>query len=172
MSYRSFMSALRVWPLVLGLVGGCFTQSSGPTDYPPPDPYPYPGYDGGSDPNPTSYGCHQDSECGGTLVCARDGGCLSPSQVRIIHVSWTLDGQPASTDSCKTAPALELAFFDAYQGGQFGFAPVPCQEGKFTVDKMPIVYTNVEMGPEYNYGAGGASGSFDATGAVALDLPY
>jgi hypothetical protein len=176
MSYRSLMSTLRVWPLVLGVVGGCFTQSSGPTggDYPPPDPYPYPtGYDAGSyDPPPNSYGCHQDSDCGGTLVCARDGECMSAAQVRIIHVTWTLGGQLASADTCKTAPPLELAFTDITGASQFGFAPVPCMEGKFTVDKMPIVFTGVQMGPEYDYGAGGASGTFDTTGTVALDLPY
>ena len=171
MSYRSFMSALRVWPLVLGVVGGCFTQSSGPNP-PPYDPYPYPTDDGGYYDPPTGYGCHQDTECGTGYVCARDGECMTPASVRIIHVTWTLKGQVASADTCKTAPPLELAFTDLSGAGQFGFAPVPCMEGKFTVDKMPIVYTGVQMGPEYNYGAGGASGSFDATGTVALDLPY
>jgi hypothetical protein len=180
------MSAARLWPLVLGLVGGCFTQSSGPPGGDPPyNDYPpyYPPDDGGgySGGGPTGYGCHQDSDCGPTfpgdagsngLVCARDGECLASTAVRIIHVTWTLEGQAASTATCATAPPLELAFADPAGGSQFGFAPVPCMEGKFTVDKMPIIYTSVSMGSEYNYGDGGAKGTFDATGAVALDLPY
>ena len=180
MSYRRPMSALRVWPLVLGLMGGCLTQVSQPPNG--GDDY-YPPYDGGgggwgSGTGGTGgtggYGCHADTDCGGAnYVCARDGECLTKDNVRVIHVVWTLDQQAASQTSCAAAPTpLELSFADQFGGSTFGFAPVPCVEGKFTIDKMPTIYTNVALGPEYNYGAGGATGTFDATGTATLDLPY
>ena len=172
------MSALRLWPLVLGVLGGCLTQVSQPPggggDYYPP------GYDGGTwgsgqggGGGTSGYGCHADTDCPTSYVCARDGECLTKDNVHVIHVVWTLDHQAASQTSCAPAPSpLELSFSDQFGGSTFGFAPVPCVEGKFTIDKMPTIYTNVALGPEYNYGAGGATGTFDATGTATLDLPY
>jgi hypothetical protein len=179
MSYRRPMSALRVWPLVLGLLGGCLTTvtqpSGGGDDYPP---YQGGGDDGGwgsgegGSGGSSGFGCHADADCGGTFVCARDGECLTAANVHVIHVVWTLDQQPASQASCATIPApLELSFTDQ-DGATFGFAPVPCVEGKFTIDKMPTSYTSTSLYPEYNYDAGGANGYFDATGTATLDLPY
>ncbi|GEM_PF-1365948 len=161
----------KVWPLVLGLVGGCVT----PTSSPPPDygdggGYPgwgsgYPGSDGS-----TGYGCHADSECGSGLVCARTGECLGARAVHVIRVSWTVNAQVASAATCVNAPELELTF-GANTDGQFGFAPVPCAEGRFTIDKMPLGYTTVQLEREYDYN-GGTSGTFDSTGSALLDLPY
>jgi hypothetical protein len=155
---------MKVWPLVLGLVGGCITQPGGSTGY------------GGSSPDPGTsgsgsgvYGCHADSECGG-LVCARTGECLRPSEVRVVHVAWTVNAQVASAATCVNAPDLELTF-GANTEGQFGFAPVPCVEGKFTIDKMPRGYSSVQLEREYDYN-GGTSGTFDSTGSALLDLPY
>jgi hypothetical protein len=178
MSYRRPMSALRVWPLVLGLFGGCLTtvtQPSGGDDYPPP-------YEGGGDDGgwgsgeggtggSSGFGCHADTDCGSTDVCARDGECLAKDSVHVIHVVWTLDQQPASQASCATVPGpLEMSFTDQ-EGATFGFAPVPCVEGKFTIDKMPTSYTTAALYPEYNYDSV-ASANFDATGTATLDLPY
>jgi hypothetical protein len=181
MSYRRPMSALRVWPLVLGLMGGCLTQVSQPPnsgdDYYPPnggggDDGGWGSGEGGTG-GSSGYGCHADTDCGGTYVCARDGECLTKDSVRVIHVVWTLDQQAASATSCATAPTpLELSFADQFGGSTFGFAPVPCVEGKFTIDKMPTIYTDVALGPEYGAGTGGATGKFDATGTATLDLPY
>ncbi|CAN5497850.1 hypothetical protein BH11MYX1_BH11MYX1_37380 [soil metagenome] len=159
---------MKLWPLVLGLVGGCITPSGGPTG----DGGGYSngwgsGYGGSG--GSTGYGCHADSDCGG-LVCARTGACLSATEVRVIHVSWTVNAEVASAATCVKAPDLELTF-GANTDGPFGFAPVPCVEGKFTVDKMPIAYKTVQLEREYDY-AGGTSGTFDSTGSALLDLAY
>lgn len=141
---------------------------------PPPDPDPQPGW--GTGPGGTGgddyYGCHQDVECGtASLVCARDGECLSASDVKTIHVAWTVNGQPANTTTCATMPHLDLTFFDT-QEEQFGFSPVPCAEGKFTVDKLPSWYDSVGLSRTGDYGAGGVSATFDTGGTATLDLVY
>ena len=173
MSYRRAMSALRLWPLVLGLVGGCFTESSGSGGG---------GYGGGDDGwgtgtggtgGPISYGCSADADCGTGNVCARDGECLASTDVQIIHVTWTISGQPASTSTCSSFPNLDITFTgngkDGYE--QFGFAPVPCMEGKFTVDKMPKRYTTVALEPDCLCKTADSS-AFDATGSATLDLSF
>jgi hypothetical protein len=160
---------IRVWPLVLGLVGGCITPSGGPTT---DNGGGYTGWGsgyGGSG-GSTSYGCHVDTDCGGALVCARTGECLGARQVRVVHVSWTVNARLASAATCINAPDLEITF-GAYTDGQFGFAPVPCVEGTFTVDKLPTTYATVNLERAYEYG-GGVAGSFDSTGSALLDLPY
>jgi hypothetical protein len=174
MSYRSHMSALRLWPLVLGLVGGCITQSSGP---------PYGGGGGGGGGGgdgwgtgtggtggPISYGCTSDTACGSGYVCARDGECLASTDVRIIHVSWTVKGQPASASTCATNPNLDITFLGT-SGDQFGFAPVPCMEGKFTVDKMPKRYAQVSLEPDCLCKTADTD-VFDSTGSATLDLSF
>ena len=170
MSYRRPMSAHQVWPLVLGLLGGCLTQSSTGDDYYGGGGGGGAGWTGGGG-GGGGYGCHADTDCGSTNVCARDGECLPANEVRVIHVNWTLEQQPASAAACSTAPVLELSFTDKYGGSTFGYAPLACAQGKFTIDKMPTAYTNVAIGPTSTYGSS-VAGAFDATGSVQLDLPY
>jgi hypothetical protein len=171
------MNARRLWPLVLGLVGGCITQTSGPP-YGGGDPGGYDGGDGwgtgtGGTGGPISYGCSSDATCGTGYVCARDGECLSSTDVRIIHVSWTVNGQPATATSCSSHPGLDITFAsssaDAYD--TFGFAPVPCMEGKFTVDKMPKRFVEVALEPDCLCQTAD-SGEFDTTGSATLDLSF
>jgi len=167
MSYFRTMASPRVWPLVLGLLGGCITQSSGGGGG-------YGGYDGwgsgvGGGGGNSGYGCHLDSECGTGSVCARDGECLLASQVRIVHVNWTLHQQPAATATCAAAADLDITFYDGQT--TFGFSPVPCVEGKFTVDKLPTSYTSVGL-ERAGDGSGGATATFDTTGVATIDLPY
>jgi hypothetical protein len=168
MSYGRRMGTRRVWPLVLALLGGCITQSGGDDG----------GYGGdyggwgsgvGGVGGGGGYGCHQDADCG-TDVCARDGECVLASEVRIVHVLWTVHDAAASATSCTNAPHLDITFYDG-NADSFGFSPVPCVEGKFTVDKLPTWYTSVglERAGDYN---GGATAAFDATGNASLDLPY
>ena len=177
MSYRRVMGAMRLWPLVLTVLGGCVTQSySGDDQYYPPEGDPGWGSGQGGSGGTSGYGCHMDSECGTGMgpnapVCARDGQCYLASQVRIIHVNWTVRQQAASATTCSVAPNLDITFMDVQQT-QFGFSPVPCVEGRFTIDKLPTTYTtvNLERAGDYN---GGATGTFDpATGVATLDLPY
>jgi len=177
MSYRRHMSALRLWPLVLGLVGGCITQQSDPSP-------PYGGGGGGGGDGgwgmgtggtggPISSGCSSDTSCGTGNVCARDGECLAAADVRIIHVGWTVNGQPAGTSTCSSFPNLDITFTGNSADGydQFGFAPVPCVEGKFTVDKMPKSFTQVALEPDCLCQTADSS-VFDATGSATLDLSF
>lgn len=149
------------------LLGGCLQQTYSD---PPPS-----GSSGGWGTGPggtggdTSYGCHKDDECGGD-VCARDGECMPADDVVTVHVTWTVNGQAASTDSCASTPNLDLTFFGS-QGDEFGFAPVPCVEGKFTVDKLPIWYGSVQLSRSGDYGTGGGTSEF-IDGTAAIDLEY
>jgi hypothetical protein len=108
-------------------------------------------------------------ECSGDLVCTRDGECLAPDQVRAVHVTWTVSGAAASATSCAGAPDLELSLQGRGVGG-FSFAPVPCVEGAFTVDKLSKAYDRVELGRD-SFGDAQAA-TIDASGNATLDLPY
>jgi len=115
-------------------------------------------------------GC-QDSWCSTGEVCVRTGGCAPVDQVRAIHVYWTLSGKPADATTCERAPSLYLQIS---QPGEFGpgWAPVPCSQGKFTVDKIPTSYTEVDLSRRGS-GAPPQHGTIDATtGEVTIDLPF
>ena len=96
--------------------------------------------------------------------------CTTSTTVRVVHVNWTVNDATATVASCTHAPDLAITFADA-QGYQFGFAPVPCKAGRYTIDKMPSHYTRVTLSRSGDYN-GGANGQFDTTGNVSLDLPY
>lgn len=96
---------------------------------------------------PRDRGCQDDGECSnGSLVCARDGNCVPPADVRVVRITWTVRGGMANTTSCGGSQDLYLMFFGFEQGDQFGFEPVPCEAGLFTIDKLPRRYTSVEIG--------------------------
>jgi hypothetical protein len=158
--------------LALPLLAGCLIESPNPGDdtyYPPPDNTGWgSGYGGGG--GDIDYGCHQDTDCGSSYVCARDGECLAASAVRIIHVNWTVKTQVASDTTCSHSPNLAITFGDPV-GDLFGFAPVPCKAGRYTIDKFPTRFDRVELTRQGEY-SGGGSGQFDADGNVTLDLPY
>lgn len=115
-------------------------------------------------------GCHADTDCPTSYLCARTGECLTASAVRAVHTLWTVRGQPANDRTCASAPKLDITF-SAGDGDTFGFSPVPCDAGKHTVDRLPTRYRVVTLARAGDY-AGGDSGSFDASGDAALDLPY
>lgn len=152
-------------------LGGCLIEppSSGDDSYyPPPDDSGW-GSGAGGGGGASGYGCHVDSDCG-SQVCARNGDCMAASAVHVIHVNWTVGDEAASDTTCTTAPKLSITF-SSTGGDEFGFAPVPCNAGRYTIDKMPIRITSVQLARQYEQ-SGGAHGSFDATGNVQLDLPY
>jgi len=137
-------------------MAGCPSSGSGDDGYYLPP--------GGYFPNT----CEQDSDCGNSnLVCARDGECLTTDEVKPIRVNWTVNGGPASEAVCANGPDFFLDFNDTYQSG-FGFAPVPCQSGVFSVDKMPARYFQVEIGVENAQALG--SGPFDSDGHISFDV--
>ncbi len=109
--------------------------------------------------------CVTDGDCGND-VCARDGECLPAADVTAVKVTWTIRGMPASTTTCAQTPDFFIYFQSP--SDRFGFAPVPCNQGSFFVDKLPKRYTQVEIG---------ADGRFDdftiidpQTGTAKFDL--
>lgn len=111
--------------------------------------------------------CQLDSDCSGSEVCARDEMCAAASQVRSVTATWTIRGAAASVASCGTHPDLYISFIGNDSGDTLGYAPVPCKNGQFTVDKLPTRFRQVELGVE-----GGVSDTrtIDASGTAVLDL--
>jgi len=135
------------------------------------EPGPGPGSGPGSNPGgDRGNGCAVDS-CGANAVCARNHTCLPVDQVRTVHADWTLRGMAASAQTCAAANNLMIAFFaSSGSGSRLSYAPVPCVEGRFTIDKLPKTYDRVELGLES--GMGTQQATVDATGQARLDLPY
>ena len=143
---------------LLLVLGGCMQDNPPSGDYYPP-----------GDPG-AGLMCNVDADCSTGQVCARTGECLAPSDVYTVHVTWTLQGQPASQSTCTSSPDLAI-FFNAANNGYWGYSPVPCVEGKFTVDKLPTWFTDVQLGLDNS--SDGTWGTIDrATGTVTIDLPY
>jgi hypothetical protein len=109
--------------------------------------------------------CTNDTSCGSGQVCARDGECLAPADVWSLKVTWTVNGMPASATTCAHAPDLELDFEDFDLGDTFGYAPVPCAAGQFTIDKLPRRFDQVDLGTGGRYVSRPITG-----GVVAFDL--
>ena len=124
---------------------------------------------GGSGGN-TGYSCQSDAACGGSYVCARNGECTAASNVRIVHATWTMRDQVATDATCTNARNLDITFSTS-GGDEFGFSPVPCSAGKYTIDKLPLRYSIVTLSRMGDY-YGGASATFDVQGNAAIDLPY
>jgi len=88
--------------------------------------------------------CKLDSDCG-DYVCARDGTCQPSSEVRQVTAKWTIRGMPATVVSC-TKTDLYIQFDGPDFGDYLGFEPVPCVQGQFNIDKLPLRYSQVELG--------------------------
>jgi hypothetical protein len=128
-----------------------------------------PGGPGGS--GAPGFGCHDDSQCPAGEVCARTSACFKTSDVQAVHVDWTVHGMAADQATCSTIEDLEIQFSGSGPiPPHLGFAPVPCVEGKFSIDKLPLMFTTVGLGiPKL----GLAWGNIDAaTGDAAIDLVY
>lgn len=150
------------WLLPLALVG-CMQS----------DP-PYPPGGGGGGGGGTGLVCQADTDCAGGQVCARTGQCVQPSDVHTVHVTWTLQGQPASTATCASSSQLEIDFPSGPggDGGWWGWAPVPCDEGKFTVDKLPTWFPEADVSIDGDPGSTVTAQIDASTGLATLDLPY
>jgi hypothetical protein len=152
---------------ILGCAAGCGDPPREP-DAPDPPPFMVP-IDPGGPIGPPS-GC-DDSWCVTGQVCVRTGGCAPADQVRAVHIYWTVRGQPANATTCEVAPSLYLQVSPA-GGFGLGWAPVPCSQGKFTIDRIPASYTEVNLNKR-NSGDTPQHGTIDAvTGEVTIDLPF
>ncbi len=100
-------------------------------------------------------------------VCARDLTCAPAASVREVITRWTVGGQPASVTTCTALPDLAIEFAGPGVDDAIGFAPVPCALGQFVIDKLPVRFGEVGLGPER-----GPLGrwTIPATGVVLIDL--
>jgi hypothetical protein len=57
----------------------------------------------------TNLPCTQDADCA-DQVCSTFGFCFPASEVEAGHVTWTVNGQPASASSCAGLSNLTLVF--------------------------------------------------------------
>src|SRR5262249_32050475 len=110
--------------------------------------------------------------CGSGNVCARTGACLPASQVYAAHVTWTLQGMPAGQATCEAALDLEIGFYRDSGIADLGYAPVPCIEGKFSIDKLPTSDTHVRLGRATADHAWQFTAIDAVTGDAMLDLPF
>lgn len=146
--------------LLLVVLVGCTWSSSDDQNDHPIDPG-NPGRPGRGD------GCQSDGDCSRGDLCTRTGSCQPASKVFAVHVNWTVKGLPASEAACAPSPDLQVNFGVNAENAVFGFAPVPCVQGKFTVDKLPTYYTTVRL----RHGSTWETASIDAmTGDAAFDL--
>lgn len=119
--------------------------------------------------NNDGYGssCELDSECSGGDLCARNGECDPPSRLRSVRTTWTINGQQPTLTTCASFPSFELDYYaDPYGNDVFGYAPVPCMQGSFFIDKLPTRYTTVAIGSN----AFSRAGLISADGTVSFDL--
>ncbi|MGN6110722.1 MAG: hypothetical protein ACTHU0_36805 [Kofleriaceae bacterium] len=114
--------------------------------------------------------CFVDRECASGEICARDGQCAAPSAVREVKAVWTMHGLPANKATCADHRELYIMFEGSNPGEDLGFAPVPCENGQFFIDRLPTSYHRVEIGQEH--GSGVAFGTIDAAGQAILDLQF
>jgi hypothetical protein len=85
--------------------------------------------------------CSHDSDCDHGEVCAHDNQCLSTDQVYDVHITWTIDGQSPSGATCN----LSINFSNGNYKDDFGYLPLPCAEGEFSIPKLPTDYATVEL---------------------------
>jgi len=136
-----------------------------------PGPFPDPGPDP-EGPPVKGAGCELDSDCATGSVCTRAKGCWPASEIYAAHVTWTINGMPASATTCAPLPPLTIEFYGATStgGGQMAFKPVACAEGKFTLVQLPTVIDSVKLGAR---DLGFRSTTIDTTtGEAALDLMF
>ncbi|MFT3700465.1 MAG: hypothetical protein QM831_45395 [Kofleriaceae bacterium] len=86
--------------------------------------------------------CGSDADCGGQ-VCGRDEFCHDASELRGVRVMWTVNGGEANATSCAPNPDFYLEFDTGDSYNYFGYAPVPCMQGSFFIDKIPNYYNSV-----------------------------
>jgi hypothetical protein len=111
--------------------------------------------------------CTLDTDCTAGAVCTRNSECLPASEVRSVRVTWTIRGEPATVSTCASSPDFYLLFAGTQINDTFGYEPVPCKAGLFSIDKLPRRFVSVEIGIEGRFQENAA---FDANGNASFDL--
>jgi hypothetical protein len=111
--------------------------------------------------------CENDGDCNGSQICARDMECIAPGDTRGVKTTWTIGGQAADATACGTMPDFYINFYGADPLDAFGYAPVPCMQGQFFIDKLPTRFDQVELGAEGRFDL---VHQVDASGTATFDL--
>jgi hypothetical protein len=112
--------------------------------------------------------CQVDDDCSGSQLCARNSECLPSSEVRATRTVWTIRGQTANATTCASTPDLYIVFGSFDPNDTYGYEPVPCAAGVFSVDKLPKRFTSVELGVVSR--STSEMAVFDSQGHAAVDL--
>jgi len=132
----------------LALLGACFPSGDG---------------------DDTSSGeCFVDEECSSGSVCARDDQCWPAAEVRSVRTTWTVRGQPATEATCSRFPDLHIIYES--RDDDLGFSPVPCAQGLFNIDKLPVPFTRVELGVDDT--SSWTTTTIGSSGQVVIDLRF
>lgn len=141
------MRNLCLLPLALALLANC----GGTDDY-------------------TGLTCKVDGDCG-NLKCGRDGTCAAPEMLQSVRVSWTINGQAASSATCAAFSKMALSFTRIDGTGKFGFDPIPCTAGLVTIDKIPNDIAKASISATKTAGGTAMGDSLiGASGDVAIDV--
>ena len=89
--------------------------------------------------------CVVDNDCG-QGVCARNGECALPADVRGVTVNWTIRGETPSASTCSRSPDFYIDFLGSSADDLWSYDPSPCRAGRFFVDKLPRRFDRVEIG--------------------------
>lgn len=89
--------------------------------------------------------CERDFDCAGGEVCANNHACVPSGTTYRLVITWTLDGYPASAQTCALIERLELRVTETATGDYASYAPVPCDIGRFTFDKLPGGFDSVRL---------------------------
>lgn len=157
------------------LAAGCLQQPDEPPPPPPPTPTPEPSPPPAPPPPSPSPYCAADTDCAAGQVCARDELCRPASDVHWVHVRWTVHGATADAATCANEPELLVEVGDFTAGQGWAVAPVPCDEGVYSVDRIPQEWTTATIAAYLGDGVwqDGITATIDpGTGDATLDVTF
>jgi hypothetical protein len=129
----------------------------------------------GEDADKTGATCKVDGDCKGNvggLVCDQASFCTDSATLQTVRARWTLKGLTPGGASCSAYSRLVVEFKSPDGATDFGFDPVPCPAGMFTINKVPSQITKARVIAYLN--AGGTSmadGFIDPSGNVSINVP-
>ncbi len=112
------------------------------------------------------FACTGDQDCASD-VCSIVERCQPATKVETLHVTWTVNSQPASTTSCATLPNITIVLSDSDPADDYD-ATVQCADGMFSASKVPTYFTTVTMYDDASQQSLGTATLAD--GAATLDL--
>ncbi len=113
--------------------------------------------------------CQRDFDCRGGDVCANTHECLGASEVYRVAVRWTVRGNPASATTCAGITSLEITVVDDASSTTSSYAPVPCEIGIFTFDKLPVGFNRLTLTA---YGSDGLTESYPANIGDSAEVQF